>query len=337
MDGGSARRGVIYHKRLFLLVGVLFAVSLPCATRANPRPECVVVDTDVDFDDIRAIAVLAGSKQVVAIVTTEGIARPEEGAAAVEHFLGRIGANIPVIRGESPNSHRGYVASPDLPKWRKAAEHLNGTFGPFPNPELSAHPPPSSITDRLWPLLSGCQRVELLVIGPWTSFMRYGPEILDRVDLIVAQGRPDPDELEGQPAGFNCVYDLNSCLAAYDLLVGRRQRKDRHLRANWVDIPQSPDAVGSAEAGVDGAGRRVYPFAPTLEWATELQKAGKGAAVISEILLKDPNGWKNTSLWDDLAALYLLRPEIFASRGGHWEPQIKAAAIRQILTEYIAK
>lgn len=168
--------------------------------------------------------------------------------------------------------------------------------------------------------------------------MRYGPDILDRVDLIVAQGRLDPDELEGQPSGFNCLYDVNSCLAAYDLLVGRRQRKDRHLRANWIDIPHGVVPVGSAEPGVDGAGKQSFLFAPTLEWAADLQQAGNGAAVISEILLKDPNSWKGTtSLWDDLAALYLLRPELFSNQGGHWEPQVKASVVRQVLLDYMKK
>ena len=337
MDKGCVCLGNFYQTLFLVFASALIVNFSSHRAEANFSPECVVIDSEVDLDDVRAIAVHAGSKHVVAIVTTEGITRPTEGAAAVEHFLGRIGAKIPLIRGESPNPQRGYVANPDLENWRNAAEHLNGTCAPFPNPELPSQPPADSMTDQLLRLLSGCRRIELLVIGPWTSFMRYGPELLDRVDMIVAQGRPDPDELEGQPAGFNCVYDLNSCLAAYDLLVGRRQRKDRHLRANWVDIPQSPIPVGSAEPGVDDTGKRVYPFAPTQEWAADLQKAGNAAAVISEILLKNPDGWKNTSLWDDLAALYLLRPELFTKQGGHWEPAVKAAVIRQVLADYMAR
>jgi inosine-uridine nucleoside N-ribohydrolase len=137
-----------FSGRLWVLCALAFFMGLlPHLAKANPSPECVVIDSDVDLDDIRAIAVLAGSKHVVAIVTTEGISRPREGADAVEHFLGRIGADIPVIRGESPNPSRGYVAKPGLPTWRKAAEHLNGTFGPFPNPELPSAPAQSSITD----------------------------------------------------------------------------------------------------------------------------------------------------------------------------------------------
>lgn len=344
MDGTWGRLDAVCQKFLILFASVLFVCLFSHSARANPSPECVIVDSDVDLDDIRAVAALASSKNVVAIVTTEGVSRAKEGAAAMQYFLQRIGKTIPVIPGAQPNQHRDYISPPDLPIWRQTAETLNGTFSAgerladsTPGPERQSNAEDATIVDKLWPLLQDCHRVELLVIGPWTSFMRYGPELLDRIDLIVAQGRPDPDEPEGQPTGFNCLYDLNSCLSAYDLLVGRRQRTNRHLRANWVDIPQSPVPLGLAEAGVDADGKRIYPFSPTLAWTADLQKAGNGAAVVSEILLKDPNGWKNTSLWDDLAALYLLRPELFDRRGGHWEPQVKAAVVREVLTDYMAR
>ena len=342
--GRSSRFSSRRQTLLVSFVGSLFAFSLPHSSQASPRLDCVIVDTDAHLDDIRAIAVLAASsKKVVAIVTTEGIATPKAGKAAIEHFLGQIDVNIPVVQGAQPNQNRDYAADPDLSEWRKTAESLNGTFL---NPSLEQHSDdskgrepgadPNTIVDELWPLLKGCHHVELLVIGPWTSFMRYGPELLDRIDLIVAQGRPDPDELEGLPAGFNCLYDLHSCLSAYDLLVGRRLRMDRHLRANWVDIPQSLVPLASADAGVDASGNRAYPYSPTCEWAADLRKAGNGAAVVSEILLKNPNRWEGTSLWDDLTALYLLRPELFGNRGGHWEPQVSAETVRRILTKYMA-
>jgi hypothetical protein len=332
-------------QRLFIFVVCVVAFSFPGSSRANPHLDCVIVDTDAHLDDIRAIAVLAASsKKVVAIITTEGIARAKEGKIAIEQFLARIGTKIPVIAGAQPNQQRDYMADPHLSEWRETAESLNGTLL---NSNLEQHfedskeqkqaADPSSIVDELSPLLKSCHHIELLVIGPWTSFMRYGPELLDHIDLIVAQGRPDPDELEGQPAGFNCLYDLNSCLAAYDLLVGRRLRMDRHLRANWVDIPHSPVPLGSADAGIDAMGNPVYRYSPTPAWAADLQKLGNGAAVVSEILLKNPDRWKDTSLWDDLTALYLLRPELFGNRGGHWEPQVSADTILRLLAGYMSR
>jgi hypothetical protein len=166
--------------------------------------------------------------------------------------------------------------------------------------------------------------------------MRYAPELLDRMDRIVAQGRPYPDEIGGKPSGMNCIYDLNACLAAFDMLVGRQQRMDRNLRAEWVDIPNDPVSCGSAEPGVDGEGKRLYAFSPTDKWVATLDTAGGPAKVIAEILQKNPSGWRQTSLWDDLTALYVLRSELFMVRGGHHEPCVSSDAVRRILAELLA-
>ena len=118
--------------------------------------------------------------------------------------------------------------------------------------------------------------------------------------------------------------------------VGRQLRTDRKLRADWIDIPNGHERCGSAERGIDDSGRRVFAFAPTKEWAGDLQLAGGAAAVIGEILKANPNIWQRTSLWDDLVALYPLRPELFARRGGHLEPCVPADAVRSLLTTAIS-
>jgi hypothetical protein len=165
--------------------------------------------------------------------------------------------------------------------------------------------------------------------------MRYGAEMLGRVNRIVAQGRPYRDELGGQPKGFNCEYDQDACYAAFDLLVGRRQRADPNLRADWVDIPRSPETCGSAEPGIDAKGDKLWAFAPLASWAEDLKGMGGMAALVGKMLNKNHLGWARSSLWDDLAALYLLRPELFAVRGGHFEPCMPAATIRSILANYM--
>jgi hypothetical protein len=46
---------------------------------------------------------------------------------------------------------------------------------------------------------------------------------------------------------------------------------------------------------------------------------------------RHPEGWQETSLWDDLAALFLLHRDVFVIRGGHFEPCIPAGAVRKLL------
>ena len=300
-----------------------------------PDGRCFLVDTDMEIDDVRAITLLARTGRIAGVVVTEGISRTPEGVGALREALKRIGQdNIPVIRGASPNPKWAERLGPDLRTWRENAERLNHLLdAPLP----AADPPTVDIAAALRPELADCHRISLLVIGPWTSFLRYAPEVLERVDRIVAQGRPYPDEASGQPEGFNCRYDLDSCFAAFDLLAGRQQRADRRVRTDWVDIPSGLQSCGKAEPGVDESGARIFAFRPVPEWAVALgQVDGQAARFIAEMLRAHPGGWERTSLWDDLAALYLLRPEVFASRGGHQEPCVSAATIRQMLTAALA-
>ncbi len=323
-----------------LLLPVLLALAcVPAGARAGQAPpdgRCYLIDTDVEVDDVRAVAMLARTGRVAAVVVTEGIFRIPRGVGALQEMLRRGGqADIPVLHGASPNPKWPERLDPgELGRWRDNAERLNRLLdAPVP----AADPPTADIAAALRPHLAGCHRVSLLVIGPWTSFLRYAAEVLERVDRIAAQGRPYPDELSGQPDGFNCRYDLDSCFAAFDLLAGRQQRADRRVRTDWVDIPGGLEACGRAEPGVDEHGTRLYAFRPDANWIAALEHAKDGMApVVAAVLRAHPGGWERTSLWDDLAALYLLRPDVFAARGGHMEPCVPAATVRRLLTEALA-
>ena len=309
------------------------------AVAAAHNGRCIIIDSDGDLDDYRAAAMLALPGRVVAIVMTEGIARPVQGAGAMERVLARVRAinqargrdipPIPVIPGASGNPAARGPLEPDFGKWRDNAERLNGLLDA---PVEGSMLPPADIAAELRERVRGCSRLSLLVIGPWTSFLRYAAEVLEKTDRIIAQGRPYPDELGGQPDGLNCIYDRDACFTAFDLLVGRQLRAGRRLRTEWVDIPGGLQSCGTAEPGVDEEGQRRYAFAPTLAWADALAEAEGLAPDLARLLRKNPDGWARTSLWDDLAALYLLRPDVFEVRGGHLEPCVRADVIRGMLT-----
>jgi inosine-uridine nucleoside N-ribohydrolase len=350
--------GATRWARLALLWALMLssAVGLVSSNTASAAVEgsCIVIDSDAGLDDFRAVAALAAlgprvpAQRIAAVVVTEGLARTAEGAGAMEAFLRNSGLDeVPVVQGIPPNPKRQFrVESPlpyDLPTWRENTERLNGML---PAPVRSTDPAVGDVAVGLRRHTEECRSISLLVIGPWTSFLRYAPDILERVERIIVQGRPYPDELGGEPAGFNCTYDLDSCYAAFDLLVGRQQRTGRRFRATWVDIPGGPEACAAAEPGVDAQGRRVYAFSPVPSWADELDRVaelaeeqtpgrnrGRVAREIAKLLRSNPAALGETSLWDDLAALYLMRPNLFAVRGGHVEPCVPAAAVRATLTE----
>jgi inosine-uridine nucleoside N-ribohydrolase len=346
---GAKGRGVVRLMRglaggacLLLLAGAAQAQP-PAETAAQAAARitaphngrCILIDSDGDLDDYRAVAMLGLTGRIVAIVMTEGISRPVQGAGAMEKVLRRVQSIlpthpvIPVIPGASGNPASRGPLEPDFGKWRDNAERLNGLL---PAPVAGSLPPPADLAAALRPHVKDCVRISLLVIGPWTSFLRYAAEVLERADRIIAQGRPYPDEAGGQPDGLNCIYDRDACLTAFDLLAGRQLRAGRRLRTEWVDIPNGLQSCGTAEPGVDDMGQRLYAFRPTLDWADALAKAKGLAPEVAEMLQKNHDGWVRTALWDDLAALYLLRPDVFGVRGGHLEPCVRADIIRGMLT-----
>ncbi|MGG5820434.1 hypothetical protein [Falsiroseomonas sp. HW251] len=183
-------------------------------------------------------------------------------------------------------------------------------------------------------LTAGCERLALLAIGPWSSFVLYHHVIEDRLVQVVAQGSPFPDdEARGQPDGWNCRYDYTACEAAFARLNRREQRAD------WVDIPQGASTCGAAEPGRDPAGQRVYAFTPNAEMALAFSAVSHPLPNrLGQLMLHNPEAVNQTSLWDDLTALYLLRPDVFGRvsdssgrSGGHLEPCVSARQIRAIL------
>ncbi|TDH58457.1 hypothetical protein E2C06_32565 [Dankookia rubra] len=299
----------------------------PAAAARDGR--CIVVDSDGDLDDYRAVAALAPNRRVAAIVMTEGIARPLQGAGAMEAVLRHGNLAIPVIPGASADPERQARPDKDFQAWRDNAERLNGLL---PAPVHGSLAEPGNLAAALRPHVRDCTSISLLVIGPWSSFLSYGAELLERVDRIVAQGRPYPDEIGGVPDGQNCRHDRDACYTAFDLLVGRQLRAGRRVRTDWVDIPNGPQPCAAAEPGVDAEGNRLFAFRPVAAWAEGLAAGQRMAPVIGGMLQANPDGWARTSLWDDLAALYLLRPDVFAARGGHLEPCVPAATVQRMLT-----
>ncbi len=257
------------------------------APAADPKT-CLVVDTDVGVDDYRALAVVAPARDVRAVVVTEGISGVPNGTTAMAMFL----AGPPVLPG---------LASPNpptydwLPPVRAAAERMNN----FLAAAVPATGSPSRLADGVRAAVRGCGRVELLVLGPWTSYTMYKAALGGHV-RIVASGR---SFAENNPDNFNCEYDLAACQAA-------------PRGAVYVDLPASP------------------PYDPTPEMVAMLEPAGL-PGLLKAVLQTDPSQWLGTRLWDDAAALSLVKPHVFAPRGKHLEPTVDEDEFRGLVTEAI--
>jgi hypothetical protein len=288
------------------LAAVLLSVAVLNAACVSDRGagagavtgSCILLDTDMGLDDIRAIGALLGRTQVVGVVTTEGVASPAPAAMAVSYLLAASGRAAPVVVGAT-------TASPSQESWlppvRANAERLND----FTATAVAAVASGSvEATVERW--TQGCTEVKALVLGPWSSFVRYAPGIKAKLKQVVTQGKPLEELAAGQSPGFNCRYDIAACRAAHELLrpmgIG-----------TWVDVPRDPQR----------------PYAPTAEMIEALAPAGLPGLVRAS-MLTNRDRWKDTLMTDEAAVLYFLSPESYAVKDRHMEPTAAPEAFRQL-------
>jgi hypothetical protein len=296
--------------RCFTVAGLVTGLAGLCAEPASaednnqrhPTQACLVVDTDVATDDLRAFAALFPQSDLRAVVVTEGISSVPRGSTAIALFLASGQSLAPVIPGLAAAAPPAYDW---LPAAREAAERMNN----FLSESVPFAASPNKLKLALVAALKGCPRVDLLVLGPWSSFVEYGPMLRPLIRRVVASGRP---VAENNPDNFNCVYDQPACEKADKFL--------RKIRAGaWVDLP------------ADGAS-----YSPTEGMVNAL--AGTGMpGVLRSALNADPSQWLGTRLWDDATALYVLAPEHFAANGAHLEPVIDEETFRTELVNAINK
>ena len=268
---------------------------------SSGQRSCLIVDTDVGLDDFRALATVVPQRKPRAVVVTEGIAGVRKGATAVSMFLGSRSDTPRVVLGLASDTPPAYDW---LPAARAGAERINNF--------LHSAVPFSGSTDRMvsdvLSSVSDCSRVDVLVLGPWTSYNKYAPYLGSRAH-VVASGRP---YAENNPDNFNCEYDLPACRAAVSVLREARS-------AVFVDLP----APGSD-----------LTYDPTEAWVARFEQSGM-PGVLRSALRVDPSQWLGTRLWDDAAALYLLSPDKFTWRGRHLEPAVSEYTFRDLLVSAI--
>jgi len=285
------------------LVAFIAWNTVPAWANAEPAQPCLVIDTDAGLDDFRAVAVLLPQRAPQAVVVTEGIAAVPGGSTAMAMFLASAPSSAPVIPGLAAANPPSYDWLPDV---RAGAERLNGFLAQAVPPASRAQ----TMTQALTQATQHCDRIDVLVLGPWSSFVHYAPALGHRIQRVLASGRP---LAENNPDNFNCVYDQPACEAADSLLRGLPA-------VAWVDLPT--DASSSPS------------YAPTEEMIGRLVQSGM-PGVLRAALLLDPSQWLGTRLWDDTAALYLLAPQGFALHGGHFEPAINEETLRRRLVKAI--
>ena len=328
-----------------LAVATGLAVATPAQAAYLKSSACTLIDTDFDIDDMMAIPLIIGNRYVAAIITSEGYTLPAEGAGALSRLIAEPEQrSIPVIIGQTTNLSQSEIVT----KWGQFVldyrAMMNKSFA-----LMSAPLPPSPQTRknyvrRVVESVKRCSSVDVLIIGSFSSFIHYSPSIRSKIRNVVIMGKPLRGDTSQEPGNysFNCEYDMAACELAFTKQLPR-------LKYFYVDSPRTAldsNPVGNQEfvygptrAMVQALEPRGLPYALKQALLGTVRDGSLGAAVDGAdywaIDCCFRAGGKSL-MWDQMAALFLLYPEVFmkvGGAGGHYEPTVTPSSLRQMWTD----
>ncbi len=151
---------------------------------------CVLIDTDLDIDDMMSMPMVVGNRHVAAVVTTEGFTTPELGAAATSRLLAEPGQRtIPVIVGAGIHRAEADISS-SFGDFVLVFRELMNRLNNFLPAALPPTPRQDDDVQQILDAVATCPRVDVLLLGPFTSFVDYGPAIRSKIGRVVISGRP---------------------------------------------------------------------------------------------------------------------------------------------------
>jgi hypothetical protein len=317
------RYGILYRYALFIRSAFIAAVlvlpdptiSIVGSTQAAsdtvsntlPAVACLVVDSDSNLDDLRAIAIIATQRRVAVVVATDGILPADEGASTLARFLAGASSRTLIIRGQSRFASSPLPTFAWLPEVRKEAERLENELAQIIPTRLPILTPATStqLGEAVAVATRDCPTLGVLMIGPWSSFVAYQDAIRERLRFIVIQGQPPNDPADPSWDGVNCQFDSQACQIALQRLQG--------LSVSWVNLA------------------RNAPFPLDQSMINRL-----GASPLAHALrnvMQTDTSWKNQQLWDDSAAIFIMHPNAFKRVGEHLEPAISPVEMRNLEVE----
>jgi hypothetical protein len=314
-------------------------------TSALDSAECTLIDTDYDIDDMMAIPLVIGNRYVAGIITSEGYTLPPDGAAALSRLIAEPGQrHIPIIVGGS-----SHLSSNDIKaEWGQFVLDYRAMMGRSMALMSSSLPPAMSTqndyVEKVVDVLADCKSTDILIIGSFTSFVQYSPEIRTKIKNLIIMGKPLRGDESQRPGNFtfNCEYDMSACQQAFD-------KQLPGLKYFYVDVPRS-------KRDADPVGHEEIVYGPTLDMVENLEKRGLPNALRQALVGSVRDGSLGASvsgadywaidccfraggkslLWDQTAALFLVYPEVYTKvggPGGHYEPTVTAEEFRRLWIE----
>ena len=267
------------HALLRTLAAAFLAVFLiPQASAHSGKARFhVVIDTDGAADDLRALCMLLGNREVevLAVTTSEGALLPDSVAVRVRGLLDSFyHGGVPVGAGRAVNA--------PAPAWRAHSEEVD-----WGRAAADAFPPAQELIAET--LENESEKVVFVALGALTNLsdlLQANPALGDRIERVVwYNNRAEPL--------FGANYETDSAAA-------------RRVLASGVPVavvstnPDCPVVVTPALLDSVAAVPTVY--------------ARKIAETHRTPPLAQLVGRRHLETWDDLAVVYLFAPELFDTR-----------------------
>jgi pyrimidine-specific ribonucleoside hydrolase len=285
---------------LLALLPLLALLAAPAPLRAHGLRTPVIVDVDLAFDDLRALALLLASPHadVRAIVVSDGSVAPDVGLANLRRVLRALcREDLPV--GVGPALGR------PAPEWGGLAATLGGAAAADLDERPAACPPLSAAGDGAAPgpeaggaadavdVVAAAVRdappgVLYLALGPLTNLARFQerePALAAHVAAVLFQGAPPGAEpVDGEP--FNTAFDRAAAAAVFG-------RTPAIVVFPEPLLPPFDDALLAALAALGSPGARLLRLTHGGPALAELRRTGHLRA------------------WDDTVALFVEDPTLF--------------------------
>ncbi len=254
---------------------VLLSIASPCLAHDEGARNPVVIDTDLGIDDTVAIAMALQSPdlEVAAVVASEGVAAPATATEQLARLLDYFNrADVGLFSAmDRPSTVQ--------PACRiRAAAVIDGALPEPPRLDPEPHTPQAYTVDG--------HRSTVLALGPLTQLaaaFRDAPEISRRIDRIIVAGDPERGD------SWNLAWDPDAVNAV------------RQAGVPMVFVRPGANAAKPATWYVSGL--------------TGGQKTSLGEVLLERLLATDDARahylQKLTDFHDELAVLFLMRPELF--------------------------
>ncbi len=268
---------MIMIRHLSLTICFLFFCLLVDAHSGKARFH-IIIDTDGAADDLRAICMLLGNREVetLAITTSEGALKPDDAALKVTTLLRYFHhEGIPVGVGRTLNIKP--------PAWRQQSKQIDW------GDATGISTPGQTAKDLMIQTLEGEEeKVIFICLGTLTNLgdvLAAKPQLRERIDKVIwynSSAKP----LKGSN------YDTDRASADKVLASGIR-----------VDIVSGEDKQVVA---IDGAYVDMIFHVDNM-YAKKIEETHNNG------VLKPVVASRHMKMWDDLAVVYLFAPELFTS------------------------